>query len=82
MSIDSCKKCGTIVDTDFNPEAYDLGKCLCSNCQDNHREYELLIMEIDAFSNRIFDHVAGLNRVDMLELLREFKQDVQEELNG
>lgn len=34
MSLDSCKTCGHIVDTDFDCMAYDLGACMCSSCRD------------------------------------------------
>ena len=38
MSIDSCKKCGTAVDTDFDDESYQgLLGCRCESCRDQRR---------------------------------------------
>ena len=34
MSIDTCKECGDLVDTDFDEDAYLIGdKCICERCR-------------------------------------------------
>ncbi|WP_302479722.1 hypothetical protein [Roseicella sp. DB1501] len=34
MSLDRCKACCTIVDTDLDDEAYDFDVCLCGGCRE------------------------------------------------
>lgn len=47
MSVDRCARCGDLVDTDDEPEAYvEVGNmraqtetlCLCRNCRERHEE--------------------------------------------
>lgn len=38
MSIDRCM-CGTAVDTDSEPDAYEYGPCLCMDCREREERF-------------------------------------------
>lgn len=35
MSIDRCRRCDALVDTDAHPDSYVRGVCICEHCQDD-----------------------------------------------
>lgn len=44
MSLDNCKKCGLLIDTDEDPECYFRGikdTCLCEDCQADFESLDL-----------------------------------------
>lgn len=87
MSIAACERCSRFIDTDENPEAYEvtdedcntiaLGYPLCDHCKDNFLGLLELQKKVDAFTSEIFDWVSTLGKVGFLHQCYEFKAAIE-----
>ncbi len=39
MSMDRCNECDRLVDTDFDTDCYDNGKCTCAWCREDAESF-------------------------------------------
>lgn len=91
MSIAACEKCGRFIDTDENPEAYEvtdedcneiaLEYPLCDGCKDDYIALVALEKKVSEFTTQIFDWVTTLKQTEFLGRCYEFQSAIQEFLN-
>ncbi len=87
MSIDTCK-CGTFIDTDYDPDGYEfitedcetieLGHVVCYACK-----AELMCLleakeQTDNYRSVMFEYVRMLNDLPLLDRLSDVSKDINE----
>jgi len=91
MSIDACGKCGRFIDTDENPDAYEvtdedcntikLEYALCNGCKDNFTGAIEFKKRVDAFTGDVFDWVSLLGQAEFLGRCYQFQAAINDYIN-